>query len=110
MLSTETSSRSSRSWIASVLSIYLLFLYAAFLVMTLVSLGFFAVTDNTVRSYADKNNTAGYCVLYANYINGDFELGKNAACAFILYGEGVLAFISLLLVLLSLFKAILGRW
>lgn len=110
LLGTENDER-PRSWIASLLSTYFLFLYAAVFVMTSISLGYFAVTDYTVGSYYnDTNGTNRYCILYAEISRDGFEFGNSQACAVTLYGEGLLAFLSLLLVIVSLIKAIWGRW
>jgi hypothetical protein len=107
----RTSKRHQRSWITTSLSLYFFFLYAAVIIITLMSFGYFAVTNSSAQSYYN-NDTVGYCILYGSFNEQEqtFELGKNQGCLFTLVADGVLILLACLLILLSLIKAVWGKW
>ena len=103
--------RRKRSWTATILSTYFCFLYASVLIITLISLGSFTVTVNKVRSN-DTNEDTGHekCILFGKNDNEDLKLGNDSPCNVTIYGEAVLALLSLLLVTVSICRALWGKW
>ena len=103
--------RREHSWTATILSILFCFLYASVLIITLISLGYFTVTVNKVRSNdAHKDIGRGKCILFGSNDNENFKLGNDSPCNVTIYGEGVLALLSLLLVIVSICRALWGKW
>ena len=100
-----------RNWIATILSTCFCFVYASVLVMTLISLGYFAATVNKVRSNsAHEDIEHGKCVLFGKKDNENLKLGNDSSCNVTIYGEGVLVLLSLLLMTVSICRAIWGKW
>ena len=93
--------RRKRSWIATILSTYFGFLYASVLIITLISLGYFTVTVNKVHSNDTHEDIGrGKCILFGKKDDDEnkLKLGNDSPCNVTIYGEGVLTWLSLLLV------------
>ena len=102
-----------RNWIATILSTCFCFVYASVLVMTLISLGYFAATVNKVRSNSAHEDIGhGKCILFGKKDNKNLKLklGNDSSCNVTIYGEGVLVLLSLLLVTVSICRALWGKW
>ena len=105
--------RRERSWTATILSTFFCFLYASVLIITLISLGYFTVTVNKVHSNdAHEDIEHGKCILFGKKDDDEnkLKLGNDSPCNVTIYGEGVLALLSLLLVILSICRALWGKW
>uniref|UniRef100_A0A1X7VFG8 Uncharacterized protein n=1 Tax=Amphimedon queenslandica TaxID=400682 RepID=A0A1X7VFG8_AMPQE len=113
----------SRSIIVTSFSLFLFLLYALALVMILVSIGFFTVTDDKVRSWIrlnssqselDENDSDSNCILHSSSDDdGDeerYKFGKDIFCYLNYAGEAFIAFICLVLLIISIFQAWYGRW
>ena len=52
------------------------------------------------------------CILYATATDDrlDFYLGQNQTCAFVIYGEVLIALLAIGLLQAAITKAALGRW
>ena len=103
--------RRERSTAATLISMIIVVPYVGILIACMVALGFMAVTHNSVRNY---DLFDGHCLLYATHDTvGDtdvFKLSKGPVCKFIIYGEGALGVLAVVLILLSVVKAIVGKW
>ena len=103
--------RRERSTAATLISMMFVIPYVGILIASMVALGFMAVTHNSVRNYDLYD---GHCLLYATHDtvgdNDVFKLSKGPVCKFIIYGEAALGVLAVVLILLSVVKAIVGKW
>ena len=103
--------RRKRSTAATLISMMFVIPYVWILIACMVALGFMAVTHNSVRNYDLYD---GHCLLYATHDTVDdidvFKLSKGPVCKFIIYGEAALGVLAVVLILLSVVKAIVGKW
>ena len=100
--------RRKRSTAATLISMMFVIPYVGILIACMVALGFMAVTHNSVRNYDLYD---GHCLLYATHDTVDeFKLSKGPVCKFIIYGEAALGVLAVVLILLSVVKAIVGKW
>ena len=97
------------AWCARTFHICMIVVFLAVLVLSLVSLGSFVTRHNQIAG--DACPECGSCILYAS-VNLDassqdirrITLGTGPACAFAIWGEGIVGIIALLLGLVALVK------
>ena len=104
--------RTERSALATVISIFFVVLYVGVFVASMVALGY---TVDTGRDLS-KINKQENCILQiktGDYISNDrfivvFE--ESSRCDFIIGGNAVLGVFAVLLMILSVIRALLGKW
>ena len=109
----------SRSMIVTSFSLFLFLLYALALVMILASIGFFTATNKEIKDWisSESSNYSGIndsnCILHSSRPDDDedtYKFGKNIFCYLNYAGEALIAFICLVLLLISLFQVWYGKW
>ena len=97
-----------RSIIATLIPMFTVIFYVGVLIASMVALGYTADTDRDM----DKSNKADktYCILYIKMKDRHIEPSKGHACDFVVYGNAGIGFLAILLIILTVIKAVLGRW
>ena len=104
--------RIERSAFATVISIFFVILYVGVFIASMVALGY---TVNTERDI-EKINKPENCILQVNTgghvsSNDHHVIYKgNSRCDFIIGGNAVLGVFAVLLIILSVIRAIFGKW
>ena len=96
--------KNNRSRSATACSIFEIFVYGLLVVITVFYLAFFAHTDLQLKQ---KSKEEKYCSLYAP---DDNYLGSNGPCSFFEAGTGINLGILLILLIVSIFSALCGKW
>ena len=79
----------------------MIFVFLFLLVLSLVSLGFFARRHNQIRGDA----SSGSCILYATVSDDTLRLSSGVtSCAYVIWGEGLIGAVALGLILLAVVK------
>ena len=103
----ENRSRRKRSTAATLISMIYVIPYLGILIASMVALGFMASIHNSVKN----NFGGGKCVLYSTLDdNKDVKFNTGQSCKFIIYGEAALGILAVLLIILSVVKAVFGKW
>ncbi len=99
--------KNNRSCSATACSILQICVYGLLVAITVFYLAFFAHTDVQLKQYSEKNSMDKYCSLYASSHN---SLGSNGPCSFFEAGTGINLGILLILLIISIFSALCGKW
>ena len=95
--------KNNRSRSATACSIFEIFVYGLLVVITVFYLAFFAHTDLQLKQKSKEK----YCSLYASH---EDSLGSNGPCSFFEAGTGINLGILLILLIVSIFSALCGKW
>ena len=97
-----------RSIIATLIPMFTAIFYVGVLIASMVALGYTADTDRDMDKLNEVDKT--YCILYIKIKDGYIEFSKGHACDLVVYGNAGIGFLAILLIILAIIKAVLGRW
>ena len=106
------SRRKERNWIVTFFSFFFCLLYLVALAMALGSVSYFGVVQYHVTNWNESKSTSSPCILYSKYNEGRnaLDVGDNIYCILNIGGDVLLAFLCLLLLVISLFQIMCGIW
>ena len=97
-----------RSIMATLIPMFTIAFYVGVFIASMVALGYTVDTDRDMSKLNKVDKT--YCILYIKEKDGLFEFSKGHACDFVVYGNASIGFLAILLIILAIIKAVLGRW
>ena len=80
--------------------------YLGILIASMVALGFMASTHNSFKDIFG----GGKCLLYSTVHDEHIDFNTGQTCKFVIYGEAALGIVAVLLIILSVVKAVFGKW
>ena len=98
--------RRKRNTAATVISMIYVIPYLGILIVSMVALGFMASIHNSFIN----NFGGGKCLLYSTVHDKHIDLNTGQTCKFVIYGEAALGILAVLLIILSVVKAVFGKW
>ena len=102
----ENRLRRKRNTAATVISMIYVIPYLGILIASMVALGFMASIHNSFKNTFG----GGKCLLYSTVHDKHVDLNTGQTCKFVIYGEAALGILAVLLIILSVVKAVFGKW
>ena len=106
----SSSRRRKRNWTVTFCSFFFCLLYAVALATILGSIGYFGIVQHSVSNWNGSSSAKRPCILHSEYEDKHFVIGDNIYCVLTFGGESVLALACLVLLSISLFQVLCGRW
>ena len=106
----SSSRRRERNWTVTFCSFFFCLLYAVALATILGSIGYFGIVQHSVSNWDGLGSAKRPCILHSEYEDNHFVIGDNIYCVLTFGGESVLALACLVLLSISLFQVLCGRW